>query len=425
MSTNKFFFWFWVIYLPTCILFYDRMWQTIDEAMTVVLFLFTITKVYGKKMDSIGKEILWYIVLMIFYVAYSIVLKINVQEAIFYDLQQQVRPYIVFFCSYLIVPEFTEKQKKRLIRWFIICDVVYVGSFFIGFRISKYGLSTPMIGQAALLTASMYLLFKENTRKNVIKAIAILSIGLLSLKSKFFGEFIVFIALFYFLKSRLKPNLKTIISVIALTGAIVYFTWEKFNAYYIEGMDETTSTSNRMARPESFKTASTIIFNDYIPFGSGLASFGTNAAAKYYSPLYYKYHLDSIWGLYPENPMFLADAFYPTLAQYGLVGLFFFLWFWIRRYQQALHHKEFRAYKVAMMMIFALFLESMADTSYLSGKGMGYFMLLAMAIKGSYVNKKKVILINNDSEKPLSDSPEGKGMNENGDPSPAPPRGRV
>ena len=76
------------------------------------------------------------------------------------------------------------------------------------------------------------------------------------------------------------------------------------------------------------------------------------------------------------------------------------------------------------MMIFALFLENMADTSYLSGKGMGYFMLLAMAIKGSYVSKKKVILINNDSEKPLSDSPEGEGINENGDPSPTLPRER-
>ena len=42
------------------------------------------------------------------------------------------------------------------------------------------------------------------------------------------------------------------------------------------------------------------------------------------------------------------------------------------------------------MMIFALFLENMADTSYLSGKGMGYFMLLAMAIRGSYVNKKRI-----------------------------------
>lgn len=396
MSTNKFFFWFWVIYLPCCILFYDRMWQTIDEAMTVVLFLFTITKVYGKKMDSIGKEILWYIGLMIFYVAYSVVLKVNSQEAVFYDLQQQVRPYVVFFCSYLIVPQFTDKQKKRLIRWLLICDIVYVVSFFIGFRISRYGLRTPMIGQASLLTASMYLLFKENTRKNIIIGIAILSIGLLSLKSKFYGEYIVFVALFYFLKSRLKPNFKTILSVIALTSTIVYFTWEKFDTYYATGLTEEVKNSEKKARPESFKTARIIIFNDYIPFGSGLASFGTNAAAKYYSPLYYKYNLNNIWGLYPENPMFLADAFYPTLAQYGLVGLFFFLWFWIRRYKQALHHKEFRAYKVAMMMIFALFLESMADTSYLSGKGMGYFMLLAMAIKGSYVNKKKVILINND-----------------------------
>lgn len=399
MSTNKFFFWFWVIYLPCCILFYDRMWKTIDEAMTVVLFLFTITKVYGKKMDSIGKEILWYIGLMIFYVAYSIVLKVNVQEAVFYDLQQQVRPYVVFFCSYLLAPQFTEKQKKRLIRWFLFCIILYVGTYFIGFRVSRYGIKTPIIGQATLLAASMYLLFKENTRKNVVRGILILSIGLLSMKSKFYGEYIVFVALFYFLKSRLKPNFKTILSVIALTSTIVYFTWEKFDTYYATGLTEEVKNSEKKARPESFKTARTIIFNDYIPFGSGLASFGTNAAAKYYSPLYYKYHLDSIWGLYPENPMFLADAFYPTMAQYGLVGLFFFLWFWIRRYQQALHHKEFRAYKVAMMMIFALFLESMADTSYLSGKGMGYFMLLAMAIKGSYVNKEKVILISKDDVK--------------------------
>ncbi len=410
MSTNKFFFWFWVIYLPTCILFYDRMWQTIDEAMTVVLLLFTITKVYGKKMDSIGKEILWYIALMVFYVAYSIVLKINVQEAVFYDLQQQVRPYVVFFCSYLIAPQFTEKQKKRLIRWFIFCIFLYLTSFIIGFRVSKFGLSTPMIGQAALLTAAMYLLFKENTRKNVIRGIAILSIGLLSMKSKFFGEYIVFIGLFLFLRSRLKPNLKTIVSILVLTSAIVYFTWEKFDAYYVTGMTEEVKSSERKARPESFKTAGTIIFSDYIPFGSGLGSFGTNAAAVYYSPLYYKYNLDNIWGLYPENPMFLADAFYPTLAQYGLVGLFFFLWFWIRRYKQALHHKEFQAYKVAMMMIFALFLENMADTSYLSGKGMGYFMLLAMALRGSYVTKKRMIIINDNVEHNDND-----GENENDD----------
>lgn len=51
------------------------------------------------------------------------------------------------------------------------------------------------------------------------------------------------------------------------------------------------------------------MFHDYVPFGSGLGSFGTAASAKEYSPLYYKYHMDDVWGLTLENPMFLADAF--------------------------------------------------------------------------------------------------------------------
>ena len=41
------------------------------------------------------------------------------------------------------------------------------------------------------------------------------------------------------------------------------------------------------------------------------------------------------------------------------------------------------------MCMLALFFEGVADTSYLSGKGMGYFMLLAMAIRGSYTIRKK------------------------------------
>lgn len=41
------------------------------------------------------------------------------------------------------------------------------------------------------------------------------------------------------------------------------------------------------------------------------------------------------------------------------------------------------------MCMLALFLEGTADTSYLSGKGMGYFMLLAMSLRGSYITKSK------------------------------------
>ena len=154
-------------------------------------------------------------------------------------------------------------------------------------------------------------------------------------------------------------------------------------------MSEEISVSDRMARPESYKTAGTIIFSDYIPFGSGLGTFATNAASVYYSPLYYKYGLSNIWGLTPEWHNFMADAFFPTLAEFGIVGLFFFVWFWVRRYKEINKINIFLIYKIALMCMLALFLEGTADTSYLSGKGMGYFMLLAMALRGSYITKSK------------------------------------
>lgn len=398
MKISTFFTWFWTLYLPTCVLFYHRVWDYIDETMTLSLLLFTITKAISRIPKNLGKEISAYLILMLFYVAYSAVLKVNSFPAVLYDLQQQVRPYVVFYCTYILAPQFTKKQQKRMIIWFIVCCVSY---FFIGGRYGSY--ENPAIGQATLVTATMYIMFNGDRKRFVWHALAILTLGLLSAKAKFFGEYVVFIALFILLKSRLKPNLKTIVSVSALIIAIVFFTWEKFNAYYVEGMEENISKNERKARPESFKTARTIIFNDYIPFGSGLASFGTNASAKFYSPLYYKYGLNDIWGLHPENPMFVADAFYPVLAQYGMLGLFFFLWFWLRRYKTAIFLREFKLYKVAMMMIFAILLEAMADTSYLSGKGMGYFMLLAMALRDYATKNRTIVILPDDNKNPVNE----------------------
>lgn len=62
----------------------------------------------------------------------------------------------------------------------------------------------------------------------------------------------------------------------------------------------------------------TILF-DYFPFGSGLASFASFPSAENYSSLYYEYGLNNIGGLSPDMPDFICDAFYPTLAQFGII----------------------------------------------------------------------------------------------------------
>ena len=390
MKISTFFTWFWILYLPFCILFYDKAgFQYIDEFMTLGLVIFTfIKKTTG---HHIKKEIYTYGILMIFYVLYSLVMAINVPASVYLDLQQQVRPYCIFFCTYLLAPTFTKKQQKIILYIYIIA----IAYFLLGFR---FGVENATIGQACFQCGLLYIFFRGDKKKHLYIGVLIVTLGLLSGKSKFFGEYVMFIGLIFILKNKFRlDNLLTYMQVGVLIVAILFFTWYKFNAYYVEGFQE-DSASQMMARPATYTTATTIIFKDYIPFGSGLGTFATNAAAKYYSPLYYKYGLNDIWGLYPENPMFLADAFFPTFAEYGMVGIFFFLWFWIRRYKDINKIDNFLIYKIALMCMLALFLEGTADTSYLSGKGMGYFMLLAMALRGSYVTKKRMIIINDNVE---------------------------
>ena len=381
----KFYTWFWIIYFPVCIAFAVTVnfdWS--DEILTVLLLLYAIVKqrflVKDKKRML---EINIYIGLMIFYLLYSLFMRVTTPRGVYLDFLQQLRPYAVFYLTWMMAPQFTPRQQKR-IKWVMLLS--FFGYLF-AFRF-KPSLVTPFggeesaaLGQIALCCAMIYYLFSKQTSKNRNIAIIIMLLGLVSGKSKYFGECVCFITLVMFVKSRINfTSVSTLLKVGALGTVVIFFTWTKFNAYYVEGFQE---DAQAMARPATYETGVTIMFKDYIPFGSGLGSFGTAAAAKEYSPLYYKYHLDEIWGLDPSNPMFLADAFYPTLAEYGIVGLFFFLWFWKRRLWEANKIPNLIYYRMALMCILALALESTADSSYLSGKGMGYFMILALCLNSA------------------------------------------
>lgn len=389
----KFYTWFWIIYFPVCIAFAVTVnfdWS--DEILTVLLLLYAMTKQHFLVKDKKrSKEINIYIALMIFYLLYSLVIKVTTPRGVMLDLLQQLRPYAVFYLTWMLAPQFSPKQKKY-IKWIMLLSFFgYLFAFkFKPSLVTPYGgAESAALGQIALCCAMVYYLFSKRTTKNRNIAILIMLLGLASGKSKYFGECVCFIALVMFVKSRINfTSVSTLLKLAALGAVVIFFTWTKFNAYYVEGFQE---DAQEMARPITYQTGMKIMFHDYIPFGSGLGSFGTAAAAKEYSPLYYKYNLNEIWGLDPTNPMFLADAFYPTLAEFGIVGLFFFLWFWKRRLWEANKIPNLIYYRMALMCILALALESTADSSYLSGKGMGYFMILALCLNSARkVNVPKI-----------------------------------
>lgn len=374
----RFFTLYWIVYFPTCIAYNDLPgFSSIDEAMTILLFLYTITK-FGSRYTNRKpwNEFFVCISIMALYVGYSLMFGANVAESVWLDLMQEIRPYTIIFCTWILNPQFTKKQKK----WMLATMVVTLASwiFYHPESLQSENAEFPVLGQLAICTGMAWYLLTEPTKRNRYIALALVLTGMIAPKFKFMGEVVCFIAFIFFLKKRLNfRSPKTMIYCTIVVAIILTITWTRFDGYYISGM-----SNDELARPMTYKTSLKILY-DYFPFGSGMGTFACNGAWQHYSPLYFKYNLNDIWGLSPDAGGFICDAYYPTLAQFGIVGVFFFLWFWKRRMSAINVIVDMRYYRVAMITICCLAIEQTADSSWLSGKGMGYCMLLALCLNAN------------------------------------------
>lgn len=383
-----FFTLFWIIYFPTCIAFNDLPgFGMIDEIMTVILMAFTLMQYGKKRVTNVKpwKEYFLYLLVLVFFIYYSLMFGANVRAAVWRDMVQWIRPFSVIYCTWILNPRFTNRQRNWMLWSMIITLLAWAFQHPLGQVVNANGdlvqQEFPVLGQMAMCTGMAWYIFKNGTTRNRNIAILIMALGMLAPKFKYMGELVCAVALMLYAKKLNFKSTRTVIVLSVMMAVVLFVTWTKFDAYYVSGF--TDDADYRMARPETYRVAFTQILWEYFPFGSGMGSWGCAAAADYYSPLYYKYDMTGIWGLDPENPMFLADAFYPVLAQIGVVGIFFFCWFWKRRLVAFNQIRDMRYYRVAWITFFCLVIEQTADTSFLSGKGMGFCMLLALCLNAN------------------------------------------
>lgn len=379
-SIATFFTIFWCIYFPTCIAYNDLPgFSSIDEVMTGILILYTFSK---KGMSCTNnrpwKEYFQYWGILVFYIIYSLILQTNVVESIWYDLIQQIRPWSVIYCTWILNPQLSEKQKKWMLRIMVATVVTFLIYHPEMTDFGSVNRNAPF-GQLSISASMAWYLFTEPTKKNRYIATAIAVTGLLGMKFKYYGEFGAWMFMLYWLKGKFKVgSSKIIIQLGVLLVLVVALGWERFNTYYVEG-----ANNEELARPMINKAAWEILW-DYFPFGSGLGSFATAAAAVYYSPLWKAYGLDGIWGIQNYGCVaFHCDSFFGTFAQIGFVGVYFFCVFWKRRLKQLNDVMDMRYYRVGMMAFFCTFIEWFGDSAFLSGKGMGYLMIIAMCLNAN------------------------------------------
>lgn len=380
-NISRFFTLYWIIYFPTCIAYNDLPgFSYIDEIMMGILFVYTFGMHNHRGINKRPwKEFMVCLSVIAFYTIYSLIWGVNVAGGVWLDLMQEIRPYSIIFCTWILNPRFTKRQKKWMLGTMVLTLFSWIA--YHPESIESANAEFPVLGQMAICTGMAWYLLTEDTKRNRYIALALVLTGMFAPKFKFMGEVVCFIAFVFLVKKKLNfRSAKTILFACILVIVVLAVTWTRFDAYYVSGL-----SNDNLARPMIYKT-SLVILGDYLPFGSGMGSFACNGAWKFYSPLYYKYHLNEVWGLGDASVgsgCFICDAYYPTLAQFGIVGIFFFCWFWKRRLNAFNKIVDMRYYRVAMITFCCLAIEQTADSSWLSGKGMGYCMLIALCLNAN------------------------------------------
>lgn len=150
------------------------------------------------------------------------------------------------------------------------------------------------------------------TLANKLFLFMMLTVWLSTLRSRAF-LFVVFFVLIYYLiivkNVRIKVNL---ISILASVLLFILICADQVSVY----MDNEGSARFNLLM------VGIDLMKSHFPFGVGFGTYGTDVAAKYYSPIYYQYGLDYVWGLSPDDPQFAHDNYWPAImGQFGFVGI--------------------------------------------------------------------------------------------------------
>lgn len=332
------------------------------------------------------------------YAVYSVVcFNFNTPKYILMDLIIEIKPFLPFIVIFAITPSFTEKDKAILkivaVINIIVAAFILLSRYVIGYVLLSPIMHHVMYGGITIFLSTMIYLYcsidKDGnvSKKDLIAIVLSLIFGLSCTRSKYYGEFVLAIFFIFVYKPGILKNLnfKHLALVVALIAVFIGVGWSKFKFYFIEGASDVFDPNmiESFARPVLYVT-SWFILCDYFPFGTGLASFASFPSAENYSQLYYEYHLDKIWGLSPSMPYFICDAFYPSLAQFGVVGVILFIYFWvyIYKYIKVLLHFDNTLYRytfcTGVLLICFLLIESIASTVITQNCGMMAMMLLGM-----------------------------------------------
>ena len=400
---NKYFFILFAFTLIFGVVLYDIIgFDFTDEICALFLFILFISYIFNTDNWRINKALLVTISIFIFYLGYSLYIKSNTTAGILTDFFIQIKPYLAFFCVYSMAPYFNANKKAILksivlIFWFCLL-IIGVCDLFIPSFIYKVMGHWTYFAASVTMTSFCYFYCSKFTKLDKITFLLMLSVGLLSGRSKFYGFFsFATLILFFFKNIRdYRLSYRNIIVALILIIAVVFVARDKLVFYFYQAATEEVD-KNMLARFVLY-TNTPQILTDYFPFGSGFATYATHASGLHYSPIYVNYEIDNVWGMTKDNYNFIADTYYPSLAQFGVVGILLFILFWVYilrkafMFSKGLNNTHLLTLIVLIVGYFAI--ECTTDAIFTANRGFFTLMMLGMILgdlrKDHYEKKEKL-----------------------------------
>lgn len=398
---------YFVVYVFTLvsIIFSPRMFKSMDEVCILLfILLIALDMIVNRNIKRYRALIITEIV-MGFYAIYSIfVTKFNPASSVLTDFVIEQKPMMLLFATLAIAPRLNKKM-RQLLQVIAVALVTVVFVIFLANYTTRLLVHHYVIGVVAFNSAMVYLMASVEDdgtikMKHLYPIAYFLLVGLCSGRSKYYGELVVLLfMLFVYRPGFLKHLTLNHVLMIVLGGAVLLaVVWNKLDYYFLSSSTDMAlsavgdaSHDDEFARPAMY-LGMLLIMADYFPFGSGLASFATYSSAHpHYSSLYSQYGLDKVWGLSPSYSDFVCDAYYASLAQFGVVGMILFvavLVWAFRRLSLVLHCEGKLKYVVGVMSLVFVIIESTTGTAFTQSSGQFAMMTVGLLLcRYHYVTK--------------------------------------
>ena len=308
--------------------------QYIDELFAVVLLIKMFGILFTKKVDKkIFKELSLMFALLLVGITNTLMFKIQtIPSAIITDIGNLFKAYIGFYAYYIIYKDRSREYKDALIHYLtIFCKLIIIPGFFLsiinlfmdigmhtdyvyGIRSFHYiflrvgNLYSFCVLSIIILTLELR---KNSNKNNIICIFFTLFLMIATLRTRAFVYAILYVIIYNFQIKKKKVKVKPLYIIIFVVIA-AYVAFPKISFYFLENSNRARSALLRYGL---------VIMKEYFPFGTGFATYGTFAAKKYYSLLYYKYGMNNLYGLSVENGDFLMDNYWPAIfAEFGIIG---------------------------------------------------------------------------------------------------------